>query len=103
MRVGDVCKALPSFLWNNEAFWNSPPDIVAKNARVVMQRVKACMRGMVGLLRNNGYEDRHAGMETGYWAVTGSGILTHTITNKRLVAVGCIEILNDYESLYLCN
>ena len=39
----------------------------------------------------------------GYWAVAGSGILTHTITNKRLAAAGYFEILNYYESLHLCD
>lgn len=32
-----------------------------------------------------------------------SGILTHSITNKRLAAAGYFEILNYYESLHLCD
>lgn len=31
------------------------------------------------------------------------GILTHTITNKRLAAAGYFEILNYYESLHSCD
>lgn len=44
--------------------------------------------------------------ETGNAAVaapTETGILMHTITNKRLAAAGYFEILNYYESLHLCD
>ena len=43
---------------------------------------------------------RNGNSRKGYWAVAGSGILTHTITNKRLAAAGYFEILNYYESLH---
>lgn len=46
---------------------------------------------------------RNGNTRKGYWAVAGSGILTHTITNKRLAAAGYYEILNHYESLHLCD
>lgn len=46
---------------------------------------------------------RNGNSRKGYWAVAGSGILTHTITNKRLAAAGYFEILNYYESLHLCD
>ena len=46
---------------------------------------------------------RNGNSQKGYWAVAGSGILTHTITNMRLVAAGYFEILNYYESLHLCD
>ena len=36
----------------------------------------------------------------GYWAVAGSGIQTHTITNKRLAQAGYYSILDRYESLH---
>ena len=39
----------------------------------------------------------------GYWAIAGSGILTHTITNKRLAQAGYYSILDRYESLHLCD
>ena len=46
---------------------------------------------------------RNGNSQKGYWAVAGSGILTHTITNKRLAAAGYFEILNYYESLHSCD
>ena len=46
---------------------------------------------------------RNGNSRKGYWAVAGSGILTHTITNKRLAAAGYFEIPNYYESLHLCD
>ncbi len=46
---------------------------------------------------------RNGNSQKGYWAVAGSGILTHTITNKRLAQAGYYSILNRYESLYLCD
>ena len=46
---------------------------------------------------------RNGNSRKGYWAVAGSGILTHTITNERLAAAGYFEILNYYESLHLCD
>lgn len=39
----------------------------------------------------------------GLLAVAGSGILTHTITNKRLAQAGYFSILDRYESLHLCD
>ena len=43
---------------------------------------------------------RNGNTRKGYWAVAGSGILTHTITNKRLAQAGYYSILNQYESLH---
>lgn len=45
---------------------------------------------------------RNGNTRKGYWAVAGSGILTHTITNKRLARAGYYSILDRYESLHLC-
>lgn len=45
---------------------------------------------------------RNGNTRKGYWAVAGSGILTHTITNKRLAQAGYYSILDRYESLHLC-
>lgn len=42
---------------------------------------------------------RNGNTRKGYWAVAGSGILTHTITNERLVQAGYYSILTRYESL----
>ena len=44
---------------------------------------------------------RNGNTRKGYWAVAGSGILTHTITNKRLIQAGYYSILDRYESLHL--
>jgi group II intron reverse transcriptase/maturase len=44
---------------------------------------------------------RNGNTRKGYWAVAGSGILTHTITNKRLARAGYYSILDRYESLHL--
>jgi len=44
---------------------------------------------------------RYGNTRKGYWAVAGSGILTRTITNKRLALAGYFSILDWYESLHL--
>ena len=46
---------------------------------------------------------RNGNSRKGYWAIAGSGILTKTITNKRLAEAGYFEIQNYYESLHLCD
>ena len=46
---------------------------------------------------------RNGNSQKGYWAIAGSGILTHTITNKRLAQAGYYSILDRYESLHLCD
>lgn len=43
---------------------------------------------------------RNGNTRKGYWAVAGSGILTHTITNKRLAQAGYYSIQARYESLH---
>ena len=43
---------------------------------------------------------RNGNTRRGYWAVAGSGILTHTITNERLVRAGYYSIFDRYESLH---
>ena len=43
---------------------------------------------------------RNGNSRKGYWAVAGSGILTHTITNERLAQAGYCSILDLYESLH---
>jgi RNA-directed DNA polymerase len=45
---------------------------------------------------------RNGNTRKSYWAVAGSGILTHTITNKRLAQAGYYSILDRYESLHSC-
>lgn len=64
-------------------------------------------RTRVKNLRKLGMPDwqayRNGNTRKGYWAVAGSGILTHTITNKRLAQAGYYSILDRYESLHLCD
>ena len=43
---------------------------------------------------------RNGNTRKGYWAVAGSGILQHTITDKRLAQAGNFDILARYESLH---
>ena len=55
-------------------------------------------------LKKLGMEDwkayRNGNTRKGYWAVAGSGILTHTITNERLVQAGFYSLLARYESVH---
>ena len=55
-------------------------------------------------LRKLGMEDwkayRNGNTRKGYWAVAGSGILTHTITNERLAQAGYYDIARKYKSLH---
>ena len=44
---------------------------------------------------------RNGNTRKGYWAVAGSGILTTTITNKRLEYFGYYDISKAYKSLHL--
>ena len=46
---------------------------------------------------------RNGNTRKGYWAVAGSGILTHTITNERLAQAGYYSLSDRYESLHLCD
>ena len=62
-------------------------------------RVKNLM--ILGMPKWQAY--RNGNSQKGYWAVAGSGILTHTITNKRLAQAGYYSILDRYESLHLCD
>ena len=55
-------------------------------------------------LKKLGMEDwkayRNGNTRKGYWAVAGSGILTHTITNERLAQAGYFDIARKYKSLH---
>jgi hypothetical protein len=46
---------------------------------------------------------RNGNTRKGYWRIAGSGILTHTITNKRLARAGYFSLSDRYESLHLCD
>ena len=43
---------------------------------------------------------RNGNSRKGYWTLAGSGILTHTITNKRLAQAGYFDISQKYKSLH---
>ena len=43
---------------------------------------------------------RNGNTRKGYWAVAGSGILTHTITNERLARRGYYDISEAYKSMH---
>ena len=43
---------------------------------------------------------RNGNTRKGYWAVAGSGILTHTLTNERLAYRGYYDISEAYKSLH---
>jgi group II intron reverse transcriptase/maturase len=46
---------------------------------------------------------RNGNTRKGYWRIAGSGILTCTITNKRLAQAGYFSLSDRYESLHLCD
>lgn len=70
-----------------------------KQWKLPRTRVKNLMK--LGMPQWQAY--RNGNTPKGYWAVAGSGILTHTITNERLAQAGYYSILNQYESLHLCD
>ena len=43
---------------------------------------------------------RNGNTRKGYWAIAGSGILTHTITNERLARRGYYDISEAYKSMH---
>ena len=55
-------------------------------------------------LRKSGPEDwkayRNRNTRKDCWAVAGSGVLTHTVTNERLAQAGCFDIARKYKSLH---
>ena len=44
---------------------------------------------------------RNGNTRKGYWAIAGSGILHHTITNERLARRGYYDISEAYKSMHL--
>ncbi len=55
---------------------------------------------MLGIPR---YQAHKWGYVKGYWRAAGSPILARSITNERLVLAGYYSILNQYESMHLCD
>ncbi|MCF6095319.1 group II intron reverse transcriptase/maturase [Microaerobacter geothermalis] len=67
------------------------------------KKPKTRVKNLMKLGMPNWQAYRNGNTRKGYWAIAGSGILTHTITNKRLAQVGYYSILDRYESLHLCD
>ena len=44
--------------------------------------------------------NRNGNTRKGYWAIAGSGILTHAITNERLARRGYYDISEAYKSMH---
>ncbi len=44
---------------------------------------------------------RNGNTRKGYWAIAGSGILQHTVTNERLARKGYYDISEAYKSMHL--
>ena len=67
------------------------------------KKPSARVRNLVKLGMPQWMAYRNGNSRKGYWAVAGSGILTHTITNERLVRAGYYSLSDRYESLHLCD
>ena len=63
------------------------------------KKPKTRVRNLIKLGMEPWKARRNGNTRKGYWAVAGSGILTHTITNERLAQAGYFDIAEKYESL----
>jgi group II intron reverse transcriptase/maturase len=79
---GWLRRRIRMYIWKQ---WKKPKTKVQNLIKLGMEPWKAC---------------RNGNTRKGYWAVAGSGILTHTITNERLAQAGYFDILAKYESLH---
>lgn len=79
---GWLRRRMRMYIWKQ---WKNPKTKVTNLERLGMEPWKAY---------------RNGNTRKGYWAVAGSGILTSTITNKRLAQAGYFDILAYYESLH---
>ena len=79
---GWLRRRIRMYIWKQ---WKRPRTRVANLEKLGMPHWKAY---------------RNGNSRKGYWAVAGSGILTHTITNKRLAQVGYFDISQKYKSLH---
>ena len=67
------------------------------------KKPKTRVRNLIKLGMPEWQAYRNGNTRKGYWAIAGSGILHHTITNKRLEQAGYESILSRFESLHLCD
>ena len=79
---GWLRRRIRMYIWKQ---WKKPKARVGNLMKLGMSRWKAY---------------RNGNSRKGYWAVAGSGILTHTVTNERLAQAGYCSILDLYESLH---
>ena len=79
---GWLRRRLRMYIWKQ---WKNPKTRVANLKKLGMEDWKAY---------------RNGNTRKGYWAVAGSGILTHTITNERLAQAGYYDIARKYKSLH---
>ena len=79
---GWIRRRLRMYIWKQ---WKKPKTRVANLKKLGMEDWKAY---------------RNGNTRKGYWAVAGSGILTCTITNERLVQAGYFDIARKYKSLH---
>ena len=79
---GWLRRRLRMYIWKQ---WKKPKTRVANLKKLGMEDWKAY---------------RNGNTRKGYWAVAGSGILTHTITNERLARAGYFDIARKYKSLH---
>ncbi|MCQ2427534.1 MAG: hypothetical protein MJ137_03905 [Clostridia bacterium] len=79
---GWLRRRLRMYIWKQ---WKKPKTRVQNLIKLGMEPWKAY---------------RNGNTRKGYWAIAGSGILTHTITDKRLAQAGFFDILAKYESLH---
>ncbi len=82
---GWLRRRIRMYIWKQ---WKKPKARVGNLMKLGMPRWKAY---------------RNGNSRKGYWAVAGSGILTHTVTNERLAQAGYCSILALYESLHSCD
>ena len=79
---GWLRRRLRMYIWKQ---WKKPKTKVQNLIKLGMEPWKAY---------------RNGNTRKGYWAVAKSGILTQTITDKRLAQAGYFDILDKYESLH---
>ena len=80
---GWLRRRIRMYIWKQ---WKKPKTRVQNLIRLGMEPWKAY---------------RNGNTRKGYWAIAGSGILTQTITDKRLAQAGYFDILAKYESLHV--
>ena len=77
--------------------------VAAKNTNVYLETVEEAENkgNKLKEVRNAQMEAyRNGNTRKGYWAIAGSGILTHTITNERLARRGYYDISEAYKSMH---